>query len=206
MRGNVIISSVIQVNFIWSRFIRVAISQVNLILIYVLNLFNFNFFLVPSFFENIIANRFLNSPCIMTRRVPVDKIWYSLEGETPHTINIRDCGSDGSLWVHLSAVISILPEPPTSNISTTLQTIEGKLTITMYPLNCLIGVDNGLLNSQVVPTRSVTPEGVHDSYQGLFIPYSFYWQWKLFHPSAVGVSRLFRHQMLRGIPPNQSGQ
>ena len=73
-------------------------------------------------------------------------------------------------------VINITPGYPTSNISTTLQTTKGVLVpINMSPSGRLGGLDDGWLNSRVFTTRSMTPEGVRDSYQELFIAYKYNW-------------------------------
>ena len=42
------------------------------------------------------------------------------------------------------------------------------LPITVFPTGFLVGVDDDQLNSQVVPIRSVSPEGVHDFYQEFY--------------------------------------
>ena len=109
----------------------------------------------------------------MPQQVPVSEILHPPAREAPRTVNIWDCGYYGYLWVHPSAVISILPGSPTLNISNTLQNNEVELVlITVPPSIHLVGVDYVWLNSWVVPTRSVTPEGVCDSYREIFRPYS----------------------------------
>ena len=66
------------------------------------------------------------------------------------TVRLWDCGYDGSLWVHTSAVINITPI--FRNISTTIQNTEGKVVpITVSQSGCSVGVDGGWLNSGVVP-------------------------------------------------------
>ena len=73
------------------------------------------------------------------------------------TVRLWDCGHDGSLWVHTSAVINITPI--FGNISTTIQNTEGKVVpITVSQYGCLVEVDGGWLNSGVVTICFVSPE------------------------------------------------
>ena len=91
--------------------------------------------------------------------------WRSWNVTVACTVSIWYYGSDGSLWVHPREVINIPHGLPTLNISTALQTPEGGLVlITMSPYGCLAGVYNSWLNIWVVPTRSVNPEGVSNSF------------------------------------------
>ena len=121
MHGNVILSCVIQVGFIWSKLIRLAVSQVNQIQNFGLQFFNFKTFIAPSVFENIVSKMVLTSPWIITCHVPVGEIQQPPEREAC-TVDIWDYDYDGSLWIHPSAVINIPNGSPASSISTTLQT------------------------------------------------------------------------------------
>ena len=193
----VIWSSVILFDLIWSVLIRISVSQVNLIRMFALNFFNFKKFLTPRVVENIVANRVLTSPCIMTHRVTVDEIRHSSKGEVC-TVNLWYYGSDGYLWVHPNEFINTPPGCPASDISATFQNTNGGVPITVSPSGCLVGVDGGWFSSRVVLTRSLTYEGVRDYYRELLRPSSFDPQWEL--------SRLFRHHIPRGIFPKRIGQ
>ena len=106
----------------------------------------------------------------MPWRAPVGDIQIPYDGaedvKAPCTVSLWDYYSNGYLWVHPSVVINIPPIYSASNISTTIQNSEGEVTpITVSPHVCLVGVDYGWLNSWVVPTSSVSHEGVHDFYR-----------------------------------------
>ena len=77
---------------------------------------------MPSTFENIVANRVLDLPWIIPRRVPFGEILHNPEGKAPRNVDIWYGGSDRSLWVQPSAVINNLPKSPALSISTTFQT------------------------------------------------------------------------------------
>ena len=67
-----------------------------------------------------------------------------------------DCGHNGYLWVHPSAVINI--PPGYGNISNTIETPEEEVgMITVSQSGYLVEVDCGLLNSGVFPIRCVSP-------------------------------------------------
>ena len=126
------------------------------------NFFNFKIIFALSIFENVFADRVLTSTWIMLLPIIVGEIQHLLEWEAPQNVIIRNYISDGSLWVHPSAVINILPILSTSNISTTLQTPKGEVVlITVYPYGCLVGVDDYWFNSKVVPS----PDYYGDIYQ-----------------------------------------
>ena len=95
-----------------------------------------------------------------------------------------DSGHNGSLWVHPSVVINILPI--SGNINTTIQTYEGEVvTITVYLSGILLEVEDGWFNSMVRVICCVIPEWVHNTYQVFYVPsYLNIWQQDL--------NRLFR--------------
>ena len=84
----------------------------------------------------------------MPQHASVSKILRLSDGvkyvKVPHTVSIRDYGSDGYLWIYPSAVINITPGSSDSNISNTLQTLKGEvILITVYPSGCLVGLGDG---------------------------------------------------------------
>ena len=112
-------------------------------------------------------------PC----RIPVGEILQPPELEAPRTISLYDYGSNGSLWVHPSGVINIPTRSSASNIITTLQNPKGEVVpITVSPYVHLVGLEYCWLNSRVVLTHSVTPDGMRDSYRELFRSSSSDWQ------------------------------
>ena len=133
MHGNVILSWVIQVGFIWSKLIQLAVSQVNQIQNFGLQFFNFKTFIAPSVFENIVSKMVLTSPWIITCHVPVGEIQQPTEREAC-TVDIWDYDYDGSLWVLPSAFINIPTGSPASSISTTLQTPKEWLVSITVPI------------------------------------------------------------------------
>ena len=87
---------------------------------------NFNIIFVLSIFENVFASKtFIFTCCfamsqwepIRNIRLPSDKVEYV---SVAYTVRLWDCGNDGYLWVHTSAVINIPPR--SGNSSTTIQT------------------------------------------------------------------------------------
>ena len=135
----------------------------------------------------------------MNRELPVVETRKPPKWEASSTVSIWDYGSDGYLRVHPSAVIDVPSGSSTLKISTTLKNPEwGVVPITVSPSGQLVGVYNGWLNSQVVPTCYVSPEGVQNSYQELFRPSSFGWQ--------KGLSWFFCHQIPKGVLTKRSGQ
>ena len=163
--------------------------------------FNFKIIFALSILENVVTSNFFTFAftfcCAMQRRDPVGEILRPTDGVKDSAVScivsIWDYSSDRPLRVHPSAVINILPVSSALKISTTLQIPEGGVVlITMSSSSQLVGVGNGWLNSWVVPTRSVSPEGVHDSFRELSRPSSFDRQWDLI--------RLFCHQIYRGGP------
>ena len=104
----------------------------------------------------------------MPRQNPVDKIRRPDERfkdvAIDHSVRLWDCGHNGSLWVHPSAVIST--PHGYGNIITTIQTSKGELVpITMYRYGHLVGVENSWLNIGFRPIRYVSPEWVCDTYR-----------------------------------------
>ena len=86
------------------------------------------------------------------RQAPVGDIWrlYDTFKDVVVVISIRlwDCGHYGSLWVHTSAVINILPGY--GNINATIQTLEGEVvSITLSRYICLPELEDVWLNSGV---------------------------------------------------------
>ena len=70
----------------------------------------------------------------MPLHVLVGEIQQPPEGGSPSTVNLPSDGSNGSLWVHPSAFIDVYPKSHDSDISTTLQTPEGRVPITVSPI------------------------------------------------------------------------
>ena len=64
----------VRVGVIWINGNWVGILAIPNYIIFVPNLFNFKIIFAPRMFENVFANRVLNSPCIMPSQVPVDEI------------------------------------------------------------------------------------------------------------------------------------
>ena len=104
-----------------------------------------------------------------------------------------------TLWVHPSAVINIPPGSSSLSISTTIQTTEGGVVPITVSLSVrLVGVDDGWLNSSVVPICSMSPEEVRDSYRDVFRPY--YLSRKRY------LSSLFHNNIPRCKSPKRRGQ
>ena len=96
------------------------------------------------------------------------------------SVRIWYCGHNGYLWFHPSAVINIPPIYGNTNI--TIQTHDGEVVlVTMYWSGCLLEVDDGWLNSGVLPILCVIPDCVHDTYRP-----SYFSSW------LQDLSRLFR--------------
>ena len=64
----------------------------------------------------------------------------------------------------------------------------------------LIEVDDRWVTRRIIQTRSRTPEGLQVIYRKYFRPiqgFSYEQQQSRFHPSAVGVSMILRHQIFK---------
>ena len=127
------------------------------------NFFNFKIISVLSIFKNIFDSKVFNFTffCTMPYIYPVGDIRRPADGvedvAAASTVILWDCGHYGSLWIHPSAVINILPG--SGNISTTIQNPKGKsVPITVSRSGCLVGVDNGWLNVRFLPIICVSPE------------------------------------------------
>ena len=89
----------------------------------------------------------------------VGKIRYTYDGveyfEAPLTVpgNVWDYASDGSWWVHSDSVIAIPPKSNYLHLSTTIQTADGYVPITVsLSINgssCLV-----IMNESIARTRS----------------------------------------------------
>ena len=76
-----------------------------------------------------------------------------------NSVRLWDLGHDGSLWVHPSAVINIMPR--SGNINTTIQTTDGEVVpVTVSWPGRVLEVGYVWLNSGVLPIISVRPEYV----------------------------------------------
>ena len=109
----------------------------------------------------------------MPQQTPVGKIRRPSDRvkdvSVARTVRLLDCRTDGSLWVHPSAVINILPV--SGNISTTIQNTDvGVVAMTVSRSVCLVVVDGGWLNLGVRPIRYVSPEWVRYTYQEFIHP------------------------------------
>ena len=145
-----------------------------------------------SIFENIVAFRVLTLTfcCVMPRHATVEDIQHHSDGvkytAVARTVSLWYSGSNGSLWVHPSAVINIRPGSSAFNIITDIQTPKGGVfSINASPFFSFVGLGDGWLNCWFVMICSVSPEGVRNCYQELFRPSSF--DWKLY------MSRLSHH-------------
>ena len=144
----------------WSDVIRFGVIRVNVnrVRIFVIpnyrifatNFFNFRIIFALIIFENVVASKVFTFTfcCAMPWIDPVGEI-RSPDGGVKDvsfsgTVSLWDYGSDGSLWVHPSAVINIPPRSYASNISTNIQTSEWELvSITLSLSSFLVGLDNG---------------------------------------------------------------
>ena len=104
----------------------------------------------------------------MPRRAPVVKILHPADQvkdvSVVRSVRMWDCGQYGYLWVHPSAVINILPG--NGNINTTIQIPYREVVlVTVSRSGRLIEVEDGWLNSCVIPIFCVSPERVCDTYR-----------------------------------------
>ena len=115
--------------------IRFDVNQVGMFVIpnyriFAPNFFNFKIIFAFSIFKNIVVSKVFNFNfcCAMPQRDTVSKIQLRAEEVEDSTaariVSLWYYGSDGSLWVHSSAVINIMNGSSASNIDTTIQNIE----------------------------------------------------------------------------------
>ena len=195
----------IWVKIIWYRFIWFAVSQFNLDQIQVssLNFFNFKNFLAPAFLKILLQTGSSFTPVSCLSTFLLVRSYIPLKGKLLALL-ISGMLDPMVLCGFIPVQLSIFhPNPLIWTPVPIFKLPRGGFPITVSPYVCLVGVDYGWLNIRVLPGRSVTPKGVHDSYQELFRPYIYDQQWELFHPSAVSVSWLFRHHILRGVYPKR---
>ena len=84
------------------------------------------------------------------------------------SVKLCDRGNNGSLWVHLSAVINILSG--SGNIDTTIQTPHGEVVMVNVSLSGrLIEVDDHWLNIVVRKILCVSPECVRNTYRPSYL-------------------------------------
>ena len=96
---------------------------------------------------------------------PTDRVKYVT---VVRSVRLWYRGCNGSLWVHPSTVINILPG--SGNINTTIQTHNGGVVpVTVSQSSRLFEVDDAWLNSGVRMILCVSPECVCDTYR----PYYF---------------------------------
>ena len=176
---------------IWVGVIWIDVNQVGIFVIpnytiFAPNFFNFKIIFALSIFEIVVASKVFafNSCCTIPQWDPVCEIQrpdYGVKDNTvDSTVRLWDCGYDGYLWVHPSAVINITTKLSALNISSNIQTTkEEVLPITVSPYGCLFGVDNCWLNIQVVPIRFLITEGVRNSYWYFFRTFYLNRQWYL---------------------------
>ena len=117
--------------------------------------------------------------CAIPLQYPVGNIQRSADRVEYFTVafNVRlwDHDHNGSLWIHPTAVINILPW--SGNISITIQNMERELVlITFSWYNFLVGVDGSWLNSGVCPICCTSLKWVRNTYHEFYRPSYFSWQ------------------------------
>ena len=124
VRNGLVQVGVILINMNWSR-----ISVIPNFIIFAPNFFNFEIIFVLRILENFVASKVFSFTfrCAMPRQLPVGYIRRPADQfedvTVARSVRLYYCGHDGSLWVHPSAVINILPG--SGNISTIIQIPEG---------------------------------------------------------------------------------
>ena len=81
--------------------------------------------------------------------------------------NLLEVATDVSRWVHPDAVITSRSKSSSLHFSTTLQTVNGDVSITVSPPynggGLLVLVYYEWVNRCIVPTLSITPKGLQAS-------------------------------------------
>ena len=154
----------------WVGVIRAGVIWVNVIRIFAPIFFNLKIILAPRVFENYVAYRVFNYWCIMQQRhAPVGKIRRPSEKEFEALLtgNIWVVVSNGSQWVHTDTVIITSTESSSLHFSTTLQTDEVYVPITVSPSingsNLLVRVDDEWVTCNIFQKISRTPKGLRFS-------------------------------------------
>ena len=196
---------------VWNGFILVGVISINVnqVRIFVIpnyrffasNFFNFGIVFVLIIFETSVASKVwtFTFHCSVPRQGPVGQIWCPADqvGDVKVVCSFRLWyrGHDGSLCVHPSTVIDILPG--SGNISNTIQFPKGGVfPITVSWSGLLVEAVNGWLISGVRPTHCVSPELIRDAHRVFYAP-SYFSSWQR------GLSRLFhtRHSIPSDIFP-----
>ena len=136
-------------------------------------LFNFGIIFALIIFEKTFASKVCTFTfcCIMPGRSHVGKICHPYEWvkyvAVACSVRLWDRGHSGSLWVHPSALINIMPG--SGNINTTIQNPKGWVfPITVSRYGWLVEVDDGWLNIGARPILCVGPEWVCNAYQEFY--------------------------------------
>ena len=148
------------------------------------------------------------------QHAPVGEIRHYSEGEveSPLPGNLWVVASNGSWWVHPDAFITTPSESSYLQFNATLKNANGYVLINLSPsINgsvSLVGFYDEWVTCRIFQMRYRATKGLQASYIVYFRPqrFSYNRQQSCFHPSAVGVSRLVRHQFLKGILPNKNIQ
>ena len=134
------------------------------------NFFNFEIIFALSVFETLFLIKVFNFSfhCSISLKYPVGKIWRSYDQgrdvAVVHSVRLEDPNHHGSLWVHTSEVVNILPR--SGNINTTIQNHDGgEILITVSWSSFLFEVDDGWLNIGVRPICCVISEWVRNTYR-----------------------------------------
>ena len=140
-------NELIWVVVIWIDLNWVSIFVIPNYKIFVPNFFNSKTIFALSIFGNIVASMVFtfNFVCALPQQSPVDDIKRSTGGvddaKTPCTVSLWDYGSDGSLWVHPSAVINI---PPVSSASSLYYSSYWPVYVSQWNAHSRVGVFNTL--------------------------------------------------------------
>ena len=195
---------------VWIGMILINVNRVGIFVIPNFRIFApksliFQIIFALRIFKMLVASKVFtfNFFCSMTRIAPSDESWSPSEKVEFVVVSCNvipwDHGHDGSLWVHSSALINILPR--SGNISTTIQNPEGGLVlITVSRSGWLVEVGYGWLISGVYPIFYMGPEWVRGTYQELYGP-SYFSQQRY-------LSRLFRthHQIPNDAVSKHNGR